>query len=345
MTATLTPASTITRTSTWRDDLLCSLTGMWLIGGLYLDGWAHVHRPDLETFFTPWHAVLYSGFAALAAALLAPTLRRRRVSPAPRDWAPPGYGLGLLGAALFAAGGLADTAWHQVLGIEVNLEALLSPPHLALLTGGILMITTAVRATVAREGGLPAGPLRALPAIAALAVVAATAAFFLSYVSPFTDLPAVSLPHDWQALGLAQYLVGTAVLVVPVLTGYALGRRIPPGLITAVVAAVALPAGVFTDFRWPGAQLGAVAGAVVADTVVQAVAARAPQLTAPAAGAAIPLLVWAGHLAGVAATVGIGWSVEMWAGVVVLTALAGTVLGGLSRPSARPAPPPGQRRL
>ncbi len=41
---------------------LCS----WLMGGLYLDGWAHNHVPELETFFTPWHAVLYSGFFAVA---------------------------------------------------------------------------------------------------------------------------------------------------------------------------------------------------------------------------------------------------------------------------------------
>ena len=39
----------------------------WLIGGVFLDGWAHVNLPGLETFFTPWHAVLYSGFLAVAA--------------------------------------------------------------------------------------------------------------------------------------------------------------------------------------------------------------------------------------------------------------------------------------
>jgi hypothetical protein len=52
--------------------------GSWLIGGLYLDGWAHIHVPALETFFTPWHAVLYSGYLAGAATLAGAGARRGR---------------------------------------------------------------------------------------------------------------------------------------------------------------------------------------------------------------------------------------------------------------------------
>src|SRR5262245_28799356 len=36
-------------------------TAAWLVAGAYLDAWAHTNRSNLETFFTPWHAVLYSG--------------------------------------------------------------------------------------------------------------------------------------------------------------------------------------------------------------------------------------------------------------------------------------------
>jgi hypothetical protein len=43
-----------------------TLLSAWLVGGLFLDGWAHFHVAALETFFTPWHAVFYSGFLALA---------------------------------------------------------------------------------------------------------------------------------------------------------------------------------------------------------------------------------------------------------------------------------------
>src|SRR5262249_32870621 len=47
-------------------DLLTATFSAWLVAGVCLDAWAHNTRPSLETFFTPWHAVLYSGFLATA---------------------------------------------------------------------------------------------------------------------------------------------------------------------------------------------------------------------------------------------------------------------------------------
>jgi hypothetical protein len=39
--------------------------GTWLMIGLFVDGWAHNNLGEaLETSFTPWNAVFYSGFAA-----------------------------------------------------------------------------------------------------------------------------------------------------------------------------------------------------------------------------------------------------------------------------------------
>jgi hypothetical protein len=55
-----------TRTDS-RRDLVTELLGLWLLLAVFLDGWAHLHLPGLETFFTPWHAALYSGMLATAA--------------------------------------------------------------------------------------------------------------------------------------------------------------------------------------------------------------------------------------------------------------------------------------
>ena len=53
-------------TSSLRYDYTTALLLLWLIGGAYLDSWAHYHfGNNLETFFTPWHAVLYSGFGVV----------------------------------------------------------------------------------------------------------------------------------------------------------------------------------------------------------------------------------------------------------------------------------------
>jgi len=54
-----------------------------------------------------------------------------------------------------------------------------------------------------------------------------------------------------------------------------------------------------------------------------------PQATGVAVGALLPALVWPGHLAGLALGTGVSWSVELWAGIVGVTAMAGAVLGRL----------------
>src|ERR1700757_2553973 len=112
-----------------RFDWIMVLVTSWGIGGLFLDGWAHSHMPQLETFFTPWHAVLYSGYLAGAVALVVTFVRNRRRG-APRARAlPPGYRLSLAGAFIFFFGGVADMLWHVTFGIEKGVEGLISPSH------------------------------------------------------------------------------------------------------------------------------------------------------------------------------------------------------------------------
>src|SRR5450759_3523556 len=48
--------------------MIAALT--WLMTGGYLDAWAHNHFA-LDSFFTPWHGVLYSGFLVVAIVLVA----------------------------------------------------------------------------------------------------------------------------------------------------------------------------------------------------------------------------------------------------------------------------------
>src|SRR5687768_8932264 len=49
-----------------RDEMAVAVFGTWMIIGLFLDGWAHqANKP--ETFFSPWHLLLYSGFVAAVA--------------------------------------------------------------------------------------------------------------------------------------------------------------------------------------------------------------------------------------------------------------------------------------
>src|SRR5436305_14970250 len=68
--------------SSVRFDWLMALVSIRWMGGLFVDAWAHSNVPKLETFFTPWHAVLYSGFLAVAATLDIKTISNRKLTAA-----------------------------------------------------------------------------------------------------------------------------------------------------------------------------------------------------------------------------------------------------------------------
>src|SRR5262245_27710062 len=46
-----------------RFDAFAALLSAAFVGGLFLDGWAHNHGKVDQSFFTPWHAILYSSYA------------------------------------------------------------------------------------------------------------------------------------------------------------------------------------------------------------------------------------------------------------------------------------------
>ena len=46
-----------------RFDLLATLLAVWVIVGVFVDVNAHNHGQVDDTFFTPWHFLLYSGVA------------------------------------------------------------------------------------------------------------------------------------------------------------------------------------------------------------------------------------------------------------------------------------------
>src|SRR5262245_14616969 len=102
-------------------DWLAALLSAIFVGGLFLDGWAHNHGKVDQSFFTPWHAVLYSGFAIYGLFLLTALIRWYRSGYAWRRALPAGYGLSLVGAALFAVGGVLDLIWHTLFGLEADI--------------------------------------------------------------------------------------------------------------------------------------------------------------------------------------------------------------------------------
>jgi len=173
------PATTAAEPNPSRLDAVMGILSVLLVGGFFVDLWAHSHGRVDDSFFTPWHGLLYAAAGLFGGVLLAIALKARR-NGAPRgESLPPGYGLSLIGAALFLAAGLADLVWHELFGIENDVEALLSPTHLALATSGIMMVFGPVRSAWAK--GPPVSFPGWLPWVAGLTMGLAILGAFTEY--------------------------------------------------------------------------------------------------------------------------------------------------------------------
>ncbi|GHO70805.1 hypothetical protein KSC_096970 [Ktedonobacter sp. SOSP1-52] len=208
------------------------IVSIWWLGGLFIDGWAHSNIPQLETFFTPWHAVFYSGYLAVAFTLLAQVFLNVRqsaltsgqstsfgslLSTALKDqnWLraiPKGYDLTLLGLVVFGICGIGDMTWHIFLGIERSTEALLSPTHLGLALGIALALTGPLRAAWRRSGAAPSW--RQLgPVIFSLTFTFSLLTFFTSYASPLiSPWPLLTVTRS-ATDGITAILLNTAIMM------------------------------------------------------------------------------------------------------------------------------------
>lgn len=321
--------------------LVTSLLGMMLVGGVYADGWAHLNAGGLDTFFTPWHGMLYGGFSLLLLWVLVVVLHRRRRGAAWGRSVPEGYQAGVVGIVIFALGGFLDLAWHTALGVETGIGALISPTHLLLLMGGVTLLSSPLHAWAAtRPQSMHPPTSMLLPwyAVLAVAAVAALAAFFLSYLSVFvspgavtalTTIPEGAAGHTEAELttvaGAGAYLVGTVLLV----GAYLYARRfgdLPLGGLTVLVAAVAIPGAFLTDFEYAIPAVTAVVATALLDL---GFAAHRSAVVA----AALPGVVWTGQLVGLNIMGAVAWPPELWSGVIVLSMLGGFAIHLITAPS------------
>jgi hypothetical protein len=333
----------------WVMTVLCGL----FQAGIYLDGWAHLHVPQLETFFTPWHGVLYSAFAALSVLLMGRLIGGRRKSIDWRSALPAGYGLSLIGCGIFCAAGLADMLWHTFFGIEADVEALLSPTHLVLACAGLLICAGPLRSGWQRSEFPTSSWVAQLPMILSLSFVLSSLAFFTQYAHPIArpwaalgnrplvpalpvqaadpafdseGLGTVALNH---AMGVASVLLQTGLLMGVVLM--ALVRRnwsLPIGSLTILFTVNAALMGLMRDQveLIPAAALAGVA----ADFLLiwfKPTPTRTGALRFFAFAA--PTTYYLLHFVSLKLTKGIWWSVHVWTGAIILAGIAGWLLSYL----------------
>ncbi len=158
-----------------------------LMGGVIQDGWAHGHGLVDQSFLTPWHAVLYATMAINGIVLGAMAVLNLRRGYELNRTLPFGYWMSLAGVIVFALGGAFDFWWHNLYGIETDINALISPTHIWLALGGALVFCGPLRSIAARFGSRTGGWKTAGPAILSAAALLTLIGFFTQYAQPIGD--------------------------------------------------------------------------------------------------------------------------------------------------------------
>jgi hypothetical protein len=347
--------------SSLRFDWIMVVVSVWWLGGLFIDGWAHSNIPQLETFFTPWHAVFYSGYLAVTLTLLVRILLNLRQSAfnaggsAPslvtliweslkgNRWLraiPTGYELSLLGVVIFGVSGVGDLTWHLLLGIERSTEALLSPTHLGLALGIGLTLTGPLRAAWSRSRGRPSW--RQLgPAIFSLTFTFSLLTFFTAYASPLVSpWPIFDAPAS-ATRGITNILLITALTMSFVLL--ALRRwRLPFGTFTFMLGLNGALMVVFSPHSLPVSVPTALLGGLAADIAYRFLQ---PSLEQPASvrlfAFLVPAMFYTLYFVDLAIVgpiffqSGIIWSTPFWAGAPVIAGITGFLLSYVMIPPAQ----------
>jgi hypothetical protein len=327
-----------------RDNIVMSLLSCWFSTGLTIDAWAHSIVPELETFFTPWHAVFYSGFTATAAWVLAMIVRNVRQGRSGLGVIPVGYGWTVAALAVFGLSTIADGVWHTLWGIERTINILFSPSHLIGVASLVIILTSPLRAMWSAPD-LPGAPSfrQFWPAALSTGMAAAQVMLFLGYGDALTYGPGaivagLSTFQQPAATLASSMIISNVVLLAPVLF-LARRWRLPFWTVTTVWLPVIALAGAETEARFVGTLLTFVVAALLVDLLARWLR---PTADRPGAfwlfGGSAAFVTWALYIAVASITMGSAPSIiELWTGAPVVAGLVGWLLAVLMLPEARQA--------
>ena len=264
---------------------------------------------------------------------------------------PVGYGVSIIGLCILGVAGPADLTWHSVYGFEINIEAIVSPPHLALFLGGLLVSSTGIRSMWAKRDIAPT-MRRYLPALLSGILFIAMVNFITMYLSAWMTnvAPTKAFVNDLkrfpdvmsnQHIGLSEGLrgYGEQPLPVPLLHGRSVAGldrdlddraaradavdpapwRVPEWTFTITYLAFGLLMNVMTSYRdaWTLITL-ALTGLAI--DLMQRAFAPGPgrRLTLGGirlVGSLAAVVLWFSYFVLLALEKGIGWKPTTWIGV------------------------------
>jgi len=272
-------------------------------------------------FWASWHLVLYAGVTGLAAWLGRLALIH---GPKPMRAA---FGPTVAGVFVLGAGGMGDWAWHTAFGIEVDIPALLSPPHLLLLLGLVLVVLGPVAALWRAPGDQLSWSSTAVLSLCTTCAIVIVMLFtgYLSvfasdvivngYANPMvgTRLTSTEVIHS-----VATLLWTSLVLTVPWLV-LRLRWRLRPGLVAVTFAVLAGASAAAVQGVAGEIVSAALIGGVVIDVALSLLTRDRPTDQALLAIAvAVPTVLWTFMFLALMNSDRLVWGATLWVGSIVL---------------------------
>lgn len=325
--------------STARYDWVMLFLSLWITIGFYSDAFAHAHHA-VDSFFTPWHATIYTG---LAATLLFDgiTLVGNHFKGYPwRKAIPKGYTISFIGAAWFAIGGLGDFVWHSLFGIEFNLDAVLSPTHLSLMGASILVFIGSVCALWSRIKTRRLSWSKGFPVVLSIVYIFVMLSLVTSFLHPFQAVSAADNTRMIDESAIASFIVSTAIFIgvtLSILRRWAL----PFGATSVLVLAFFVPV-IFLSGDTPiNIQIALVVvgliSALAADLVLWWLKPGPSNVRAYRWFALlVPIIVYSFYFLAIQLTAGIAWTIHSWSGLIVVSGAVGIVISFLIFPPRLP---------
>ena len=346
----------------WRDDLITMLLAIWPITAMFFDGLGHNNRTGQESFFSISHLFVYSGATVTALWVTWVVVKYQlaagvEVKKLMIDFAaiPVGYGVALIGLGILTLAGPADLIWHEIYGFEVGVDAIYSPPHLALFFGVLLVTSTGIRSMWAKPDIAPDLKTFA-PVILSAALFIGVSGFitmylsaFMTNVTPTTDFwndlgnfndvrsnQAIDVnsglaaygddawPYNYYSVshGIASMIVTGLILLGPTLL--IMRRwRVPLGAFTLIYTAFGLHVNIMSEYRDIVLIIPLILAGISADLLqqrlgVQRKDGRVSLGGIRVAGPVIGAVLWLSYFAVLALHAGIGWPATIWVGALMV---------------------------
>jgi hypothetical protein len=362
----------------WRDDLITMALAVWPITAMFFDGLGHNNRTGQESFFSISHLFLYAGATATGLWLtwvvvkhqLAAGVDVRRLMI---DFAaiPVGYGVALIGLGILTIAGPTDLIWHEIYGFEVGVDAIYSPPHLALFFGTLLVTSTGIRSMWAKADIAPDLKTFA-PVILSAALFIGVAGFITMYLSAFmTNVTPTSdfwndlgnfndvrsdqsidvnsglagygddaWPYNFYSVshGMASMIVTGLILLGPTLL--IMRRwRVPFGAFTLIYTAFGLHVNIMSEYRDIVLIVPLILAGLSADLLQQRLGTQRKDGRISlggirVAGTAIGAVLWLSYYGVLALHKGIGWDPTIWVGALMVGIITAFGLAFLIAPPA-----------